>query len=355
MPLLTNHVATLSQVPDMDPNAEGPPGDVITHEETPRIASASREIAASAERIFEFIADPAQQPRFDGNDNLTEAAAGQRVRAVGDVFRMTTTKGDVRENRVVEFERGRRIAWRPTEPGQEPPGHLWRWELEPIEPSRTRVTHTYDWTGLTDEKRFARARATTGDRLQASLDRLATLVECAPEECPECGFADSTVSDANAEESVRSLGARYQAALRGEGSIELSVARLRARPEPSTWSALEYAAHMRDVVALWSWGLHRTLTDHAPELPAADPGLPDRAAAEADYNSQDPATVVQELSANAERMARKLATVGSEQWLRTARFGETQIDPLWIVRKVAHEGHHHLLDIEKSLRLGLSD
>ena len=78
---------------------------------------------------------------------------------------------------IVEFEEGRRIAWRPSEPGGEPPGHLWRWELEPIDSSRTRVTHTYDWTELTDEGRFARARATTSDRLQASLDRLAALVE----------------------------------------------------------------------------------------------------------------------------------------------------------------------------------
>lgn len=77
---------------------------VTSHPEVPRIASASREVGASAERIFELIADPAQQPRWDGNDNLAEAAGGQRVRAVGDVFRMTTTKGNVRDNYVVEFE-----------------------------------------------------------------------------------------------------------------------------------------------------------------------------------------------------------------------------------------------------------
>ena len=62
-------------------------------------------------------------------------------------------------------------------PGQRPPGHLWRWQLEPIGASRTRVTHTYDWTRLTDESRFQRARATTAARLQASLDRLAALAE----------------------------------------------------------------------------------------------------------------------------------------------------------------------------------
>ncbi len=146
----------------------------------PRVVRASREIAAGAERIFELIADPARQPGWDGNDNLAAADAGQRVRRVGDVFTMTLTRGDVRENHVVEFEEGRLIAWTPSDVGKPPPGHRWRWELEPSGASATRVTCTYDWTeltGLAGEKRLRRARATTADRLRASLDRLAGLAE----------------------------------------------------------------------------------------------------------------------------------------------------------------------------------
>ena len=146
-------------------------------QDVPRTVSASREINAGPGPIFELIADPAQQPRWDGNDNLAHAADGQRVRRLGDVFVMTLTHGGVRENHVVEFEEGRLIAWRPAEPGREPPGHLWRWELEPAGASGTRVTSTYDWTQLTDETRLRRARATTPDRLRASLDRLADLAE----------------------------------------------------------------------------------------------------------------------------------------------------------------------------------
>jgi uncharacterized protein YndB with AHSA1/START domain len=145
--------------------------------EAGRVVRASREIAAGADRIFELIADPARQPGWDGNDNLAAADAGQRVRRAGDVFTMTLTRGDVRENHVIEFEEGRRIAWTPSEVGKRPPGHLWRWELEPSGGSATRVTCTYDWTELTDEKRLVRARATTADRLRASLDRLADLAE----------------------------------------------------------------------------------------------------------------------------------------------------------------------------------
>ena len=145
--------------------------------QVPRVVSASREIAAGPTRIFELIADPAQQPRWDGNDNLAEAPTGQRVSRAGDVFTMTLTTGVVRENHVVEFDEGRLIAWMPAEAGKRPPGHLWRWELEPAGASRTRVIHTYDWTQLTDETRLPRARATTADRLRASLDLLAALAE----------------------------------------------------------------------------------------------------------------------------------------------------------------------------------
>lgn len=142
-----------------------------------RVVSASRRINANNAVVFELIADPAQHPRWDGNENLSEAQPGQRVRAAGEVFSMTLTRGSIRENHVVEFDEGRRIAWRPAEVGGSPIGHLWRWELEPLNDVLTRVTHTYDWRQLRDKSRIARAEWTTAERLAASLARLAALVE----------------------------------------------------------------------------------------------------------------------------------------------------------------------------------
>jgi uncharacterized protein YndB with AHSA1/START domain len=146
-------------------------------EQEERVVTAGRDMAAPAAKIFELVADPAQQPRWDGNANLLEAPEGQRVRSVGDVFTMILTGGKVRENDVVEFDEGRLIAWRPHEVGKRQPGHLWRWEFESLDTDRTRVAHTYDWTELTDSNRAKRARRTTSDWLRASLDRLAAIVE----------------------------------------------------------------------------------------------------------------------------------------------------------------------------------
>src|SRR5918994_258725 len=127
-----------------------------TNVPVPRVVAAARRIAADAAVIFEFIADPARQPLWDGNDNLAEAPPGQRVRSVGDVFSMTLTRGAVRHNHVVEFEEGRLIAWRPAVPGCEAPGHLWRWTLEALSEGMTLIPHSYDSTQLTDPSRLKR-------------------------------------------------------------------------------------------------------------------------------------------------------------------------------------------------------
>ena len=142
-----------------------------------RVVSVTRFISASPERIFELIADPSLQPSWDGNNNLASAAPGQRVRQSGDVFKTTLTNGAVRENHVVEFIEGSQIAWLPAERGKQPAGHLWRWQLDPVNATLTKVTHTYDWTVLTDSTRIAKARATTPDMLRESMDRLALLAQ----------------------------------------------------------------------------------------------------------------------------------------------------------------------------------
>lgn len=142
-----------------------------------RIITAERTIAADAAALFELIADPARQPEWDGNDNLAEAAQGQRVHAVGDVFVMRNVSGKVIENRIVEFAEGRLITWLPAIQGQDPMGQTWSWQLAPQADGSTLVRHVYDWTGLTDAERFERARSFTSEGLLRSIDRLAALAE----------------------------------------------------------------------------------------------------------------------------------------------------------------------------------
>lgn len=167
---MNENPAAASRTPD-------PSTQPATPAEGSRVVTASREVRAPAVRIFELIAEPSQQPRWDGNGNLQDAAGGQRVHATGDVFAMLNTSGKVRENHVVAFEEGREIAWEPASEGEQPAGHRWGWRLTPQGENSTLVEHTYDWTRLTDERRFERARSTTAQNLLASIDRLAELAE----------------------------------------------------------------------------------------------------------------------------------------------------------------------------------
>lgn len=154
----------------MEHNRDMPHDKLVTTEVT---------IDAPAAAIFELIADPSQQPLWDGNDNLVSADPGQRVHASGEVFVMHINGSEVRENHVVEFEENRLIAWRPAAPSRAPFGQLWRWELTPIDAGHTLVRHSYDWSGLpaSEKGRRARAARTTPENLEASLMRLKELAE----------------------------------------------------------------------------------------------------------------------------------------------------------------------------------
>jgi hypothetical protein len=175
----------------------------------------------------------------------------------------------------------------------------------------------------------------------------------APEHCEECGWRAATVTTENAETTLRGLGRRYRAPLTRLLPTDPDDV-LRRRPRVSTWSALEYAAHVRDVIAFWGGALHKLLNEDRPVSPRPDPSIADEAADAGDYNALDPITTADELAANADRMARKVATIRPDQWDRVIVLGDEEMTAMAVVRKVAHEGAHHLLDIGRSLRAARS-
>ena len=130
---------------------------MATERELSRVVRASREIAAGDGRIFELIADPAQQPRWDGNDNRRGHLPGSVSAAWVMSSRWHSPVAASGRTMSWSSKRAAGLPWMPAEVGKRRPGHSWRWELEPIAPARTRVTCTYDWTQLMDKKRLPRA------------------------------------------------------------------------------------------------------------------------------------------------------------------------------------------------------
>jgi hypothetical protein len=104
------------------------------------LVSESRTIAADAQRLFDIVADPAMHPVIDGSGSVKAFRAGGPERlALGTAFGMEMKLGAPYKitNTVVEFEEGRRLAWRHFN------GHVWRYLFEPVE-GGTMVTEQWD-------------------------------------------------------------------------------------------------------------------------------------------------------------------------------------------------------------------
>ena len=95
----------------------------------------------------------------------------------------------------------------------------------------------------------------------------------AHEHCDQCGFDGGRYDGASAPR--RDSGARAAA---GKHCSQPPATDLRVRPAPETWSALEYAAHSRDITALHVFGVEQALTGNEPQFAAIDPDLADTAA-----------------------------------------------------------------------------
>lgn len=139
----------------------------------PRNASARRLVPAPAAEVFELLATPARHPLIDGSGTVTAVQERTPERlSSGARFGMEMRWGLPYKilNEVVEFEEGRRIAWRHFA------GHVWRYELEPLDESRTRVTETFDagparWPLVL---RVIRAAPRNQRSIEQTLDRLET-------------------------------------------------------------------------------------------------------------------------------------------------------------------------------------
>ncbi len=168
-----------------------------------------------------------------------------------------------------------------------------------------------------------------------------TRVIAPPTYCDECGFRAVPAGSAELAELVRAIGEDFRPLLTSGNAA------VRTRPDDKTWSALEYGAHMRDVIAIWNWVLKQALSADRPQFPVPDPDTADQGAAAGNYAALDPAVVADELAANAVRMATRLWKVGGDDWSRVVLFGDEELTVLDITNKVLHEGRHHLQDIER--------
>jgi len=147
--------------------------------------------------------------------------------------------------------------------------------------------------------------------------------------CTQCGFDASTVTPSTVPGSVENMLPRWRAVLRRPDATE--------RPDDSTWSALEYACHVRDVFNLFDRRLNLMLTDDNARFQNWDQ---DKTALESDYANADPAVVSAELTAEGQQVA-------ASQWDRTGlRSNGSEFTVLTLAQYFLHDVVHHLADVD---------
>ncbi|GAB3309851.1 DinB family protein [Epidermidibacterium keratini] len=153
--------------------------------------------------------------------------------------------------------------------------------------------------------------------------------------CPECGFDPSTLTREN-------LVPRLTSALEAWPAV-LARDDVGVRPNPETWSAGEYAAHIADVCDVMAQRIELILREDDPEFANWDQ---DKAAADGDYPNRDPQQTATALPTAAARLTEGFGQVADEQWDRTGRRSNGSRFTAYTLGVYAlHDIEHHLWDV----------
>lgn len=155
--------------------------------------------------------------------------------------------------------------------------------------------------------------------------------------CAACGTGYAELGIVAARSSIAALPAAARQAV-----LSMPAADRARRPSADVWAVVEYVCHLRDVHVTSTIRLHRVRTEDRLVL---EPMFNDLRARRFRYREHAVDAVLDELAlvtlglleevdriTDADRTATRLA--GEE---RTAR---------WLVRQAAHEGTHHVSDIQ---------
>jgi hypothetical protein len=153
--------------------------------------------------------------------------------------------------------------------------------------------------------------------------------------CPECGFDATDYLEDDIAPAIRDNAESWPAVL--------ARPTVRDRPNDSTWSPLEYAAHVRDVLSVYRERLRLMVETEDPLYPNWDQ---DETAVAELYNEQDPAAVGVQLGANAADLASAFAALTEPQWQRVGRRSDgAGFTVSSMAKYMTHDLVHHRFDV----------
>jgi hypothetical protein len=153
--------------------------------------------------------------------------------------------------------------------------------------------------------------------------------------CPECGFDAAGYPDDAIPAAIRDNAASWPAVL--------ARPTVRQRPNDSTWSPLEYSAHVRDVMRVYRERLRLMVETDDPLYPNWDQ---DETAVLEKYNEQDPEVVAREIAAIAKDLSAAFETLDAAQWQRQGRRSDgAEFTVSTIAKYMTHDLVHHRWDV----------
>ncbi len=163
--------------------------------------------------------------------------------------------------------------------------------------------------------------------------------------CPECGIDYGTLHPPFAVNTLKSFPRRYTEALAPASASEDNEAVIRTRPAEGVWSAIEYTAHVADLMVTFTDVVRRMHREENPDLSETFWDENEKAAADK-YNEQAKDDVLVRLRDGTATLVDEAGTVEPNSWGRMASFGWGDRDLLTMLQNAVHEGVHHLQDIE---------
>lgn len=156
--------------------------------------------------------------------------------------------------------------------------------------------------------------------------------------CPECGLDVRSVDRGRIGAMIRTNAAAWVATRHRTDETWWQ-----RRPDPQTWSPLEYACHVRDVHRIFAARLAVILTEDDPLWPDWDQNA---AAIDRDYGAQSIDAVLSDLVKRAERIAAGYDILDDPQWQRPGRRSDrAHFTAESLARYHLHDVVHHLADI----------
>jgi len=153
--------------------------------------------------------------------------------------------------------------------------------------------------------------------------------------CADCGLDATGVDMRTVPDRVREMPRQWAEVLARPDAT--------TRPDPTTWSPVEYACHVRDVCTLFGRRITLMLEQDNPQFANWNQ---DVTAVEQRYEHQDPAAVTGELADAAASIAQIIENVPQGSWQRPGRRSDgSRFTVETLVRYFLHDLEHHLVDV----------